>query len=456
MEDAVPHYTPTQIKHYAKPVPRYTSYPTAPHFNEAVQDKTVRKWMATIPADEAISLYIHIPFCDRLCWFCGCHTKHTLKYEPVRRYLQTVYNEIRLVGSRIGRQQTVAHLHLGGGSPSLLKPEDLADLKRVLLENFHINPSTEISLEFDPTDLDKHALRAFAGFGVTRASLGVQDFDPLVQATINRPQSFEQTKFVVDTLREQGVISLNIDALYGLPHQTLTTLEDTLHSVISLSPDRIALFGYAHVPWVKPHQKMIPENSLPDNMARFKQARFAETVLKDAGYVAIGFDHFAKPTDSLAQGYKAGTVRRNFQGYTTDACPTLIGLGVSSISQFAQGYAQNVKDTHSYRRAIEAGDLPTQRGIAVGPHDAMVASAINELMCYFTLSKAPLRAAYGDAADMIISRAQRIAHEDENGYFKETASGFALTDSGRPFVRTYAALFDDYIAETSGKYSVAV
>ncbi len=449
-------YAHSVIQNFAKPVPRYTSYPTAPHFNESVQSQTVSKWMGLIPNDEAISVYIHIPFCDRLCWFCGCHTKHTLKYEPVKRYLQTLYKEIRLAAQKIGRKQTLAHLHLGGGSPSLLRANELMELKAVLLECFTFTNETEISLEFDPTDLDEDALLAFTAFGVTRASLGVQDFDPLVQETINRIQSFEQTQFVIETLRSYGVKSLNIDALYGLPHQTLVTLGDTLEQVEALSPDRIALFGYAHVPWVKTHQKLIPEDSLPDNAERFAQARFAEGFLESAGYDAIGIDHFARSTDSLTLAYRGGQVRRNFQGYTTDQSDTLLGFGVSSISQFKEGYAQNVKDTHSYKRALEEGYLPTQRGYTLSTQDRLISAAINELMCYFTLSPHALIQRFGVSASDVIRRAEQIVAEDEFGFFIKTKGRFEITPEGRPFARTYAAKFDAYLASNQARYSVAV
>ncbi|WP_033315314.1 oxygen-independent coproporphyrinogen III oxidase [Robiginitomaculum antarcticum] len=456
MENVVTNYSESLIREYARPAPRYTSYPTAPHFSENIQHAQVRSWMMGIPEQGGISIYIHIPFCDRLCWFCGCHTKHTLKYEPVKNYLQTLYAEMRLTAQIIGRRQNIRHLHLGGGSPSLLKAPELEELKAVLNECFTFSTETEISLEFDPTDLDSASLKAFAKFGITRASLGVQDFDPRVQQSINRIQTFEQTKFVVDTLRDYGVTSLNIDALYGLPYQSLETLERTLVYVDALQPDRIALFGYAHVPWVKPHQKLIPDDSLPNNILRFKQARLAEGFFETKGYTAIGIDHFAKPTDSLAVAYRHQTVRRNFQGYTTDDCDTLIGFGVSSISQYPQGYSQNVKDTHSYKRAVEGGSLPIQRGFAIGAMDITTASAINELMCYFTLTSDRLRRSFGDRADLILTRAERLASEDMHGFFVKDGADFKITERGKPFTRTLTSAFDEYLKNNETRYSIAV
>ncbi len=363
---------------------------------------------------------------------------------------------MRLTAQIMGRRQIIKHLHLGGGSPSLLKRAELVGLKSVLNDCFSIDSKTEINLEFDPTDLDSAALEAFAKFGITRASLGVQDFDPKVQESINRIQTFEQTKFVVDSLRSYGVGSLNIDALYGLPFQTLTTLEHTLECVDALNPDRVALFGYAHVPWVKPHQKLIAQDSLPDNVLRFKQARFSETFFARKGYAAIGIDHFAKASDSLALAYKRHTARRNFQGYTADDCTTLIGFGVSSISQYPQGYAQNVKDTHSYKRAVESDRLPIQRGIQIKGLDAIYATAINELMCYFTLTPKALRDNFGDDADLILMRAERLAAQDEEGFFVKDENVYRITERGKPFTRTIASAFDEYLKTNQTQYSIAV
>jgi oxygen-independent coproporphyrinogen-3 oxidase len=449
-------YSEALIAQYAKPVPRYTSYPTAPHFNATVQGSTVRRWMKDIPESEAVSLYLHIPFCDRLCWFCGCHTKHTLKYEPVKTYLKSLYKEIELTRHIIGRKQKLAHIHLGGGSPSLLRAAELKKLKAVLDDNFTINCATEISLEFDPTDLDTERLKAFTEFGLTRASLGVQDFDLKVQETINRLQSFKQTKFVVDTLRTQGVSSLNIDALYGLPYQSLATLSKTLEQVCALSPDRIALFGYAHVPWVKRHQNLIDETALPSSIERFEQARFAEAFLASNGFKAIGIDHFAKAGDSLNTALDARKIHRNFQGYTTDNCSTLIGLGVSSISQFRQGYAQNVKDTHSYRRLLEEDCLPAARGITRSAEDKLTSAAINELMCYFTLSGDELIQTFGSKAQKLIAIASRVALEDDQGFFIQKGQNFEITERGKPFARTIASYFDPYLETDTAQYSTAV
>lgn len=444
------------ILDYSKPVPRYTSYPTAPNFNDTVGSETVAQWMSAVSADEAVSLYIHIPFCDRLCWFCGCHTKHIQRYEPVRRYLDSLYKEIAAVSARFGRRQRVSHLHLGGGSPSLLKSNDLSRLRARLEGAFSLGPETEISLEFDPTDMNAADAENFCAFGVTRASLGVQDFDPRVQTAINRPQTFAKTQEIVQALRCGGVKSVNIDALYGLPFQTDDTVRRTSEQVITLEPDRIALFGYAHVPWMKTHQRLIDEASLPDTLNRFRQARIAASAFKRADYAAIGIDHFAKPDDALTIARRNGTLRRNFQGYTDDPCATLIGLGTSSISQFRQGYAQNVKTVQAYDRALQDGALPIERGVVLTDADRATAAAIEQLMCEFRLDADRLRDAFGAVTGNVFRKAALMADNDKDGLFEADEAGFRVTDLGRPFVRTLASRLDDYLGKKAAQFSAAV
>lgn len=444
------------ILDYSKPVPRYTSYPTAPNFTETVGAETVAAWMRAIPCDEAISLYIHIPFCDRLCWFCGCHTQHVQRYDPIKRYLETLYQEIDIVADAIGQRQRVAQLHLGGGSPSLLKANDLSRLRARLDAAFILDAQTEISLEFDPTDMCADDVEGFCAFGVTRASLGVQDFDARVQAAINRPQSFEKTREIVTALRNGGVASVNIDALYGLPFQTDATIRRTLDQVIDLDPDRVALFGYAHVPWMKKHQRMIDESALPDTLNRFRQSNIAASALRRMGYQPIGIDHFAKPHDTLSVAARNGTLRRNFQGYTDDPCQTLIGLGTSSISQFAQGYSQNTKSVQAYSRAADARTLSTERGIEISDSDRVTAAAIEQLMCEFRIDSDRLRSRFGSLADGVLAKAALIVHRDEDGLIKADATGFHVTDMGVPFVRSLASRFDDYLPSNTGRFSAAV
>ncbi len=437
-------------------VPRYTSYPPATEFEAAFDPQTHAAWLAAVPKGQALSLYIHVPYCDRLCWFCGCSTKQTKRYEPVSAYLEVLYKEMTLVAGRLGHRHHLARLHLGGGSPSLLKAEDMARLRRELDKHFDIDDRCEVSVELDPVDMTPQSYDGLAALGLTRASLGVQDFDPLVQTTINRPQSFEETKAVIDTLRARGIGSINIDALYGLPHQTPERFAATLEKIISLRPNRIALFGYAHVPWVKKHQRLIPEETLPSPEQRLEEARFARQRLEEAGYQAIGIDHFALPDDSLAVAARAGQVYRNFQGYTTDPCPTLVGLGPSSISRFAQGYVQNNPATDAYSRAIEANALASSRGLALSEDDRLHGWAIERLMCDMGLSFARLDEAYGKAADPLIARIQDLARGELSSLCRLNEQGIVLNHQDGFAARVIASRLDRYYKPVTKRFSNAV
>ncbi len=443
------------IDRHSQPVPRYTSYPTAPHFHAGINGQTYARWLSDLHQDATISLYLHIPYCDRLCWFCGCNTKHTLRYEPVTEYLKALYAEIDWVSAQLGGRGRITAIHLGGGSPTLLTPEDLLALKAKLAAAFTLDPAAQISIEIDPNDLDDGRYDAMAAFGLNRASLGVQDFDPKVQKAINRLQSFEQTRSVVEAMRSRGVPSVNLDLLYGLPFQTQEGLGRTIEAALSLDPDRVALFGYAHVPWMKPHQKMIPEDALPDRFARFEQAKLAADMLVAAGLEPIGFDHFSKPEDSLAVAAKNGTLRRNFQGYTDDAADALIGLGASSIGQLPQGYVQNITASGDYSKAVLAGGPAVAKGFALMPEDKLRAHAIETLLCHFRLGAKDL-SGFGMAGKALMGEAEAIASTDEDGMTAMVEGVFTVTERGRPFVRTIAARFDTYFGTGTARHSVAV
>ncbi|ODT66065.1 MAG: oxygen-independent coproporphyrinogen III oxidase [Pelagibacterium sp. SCN 63-23] len=447
--------TKALIERYSQPVPRYTSYPTAPHFHSGVTAQTYARWLADLPAQATISLYLHIPYCDRLCWFCGCHTKHTLRYEPVTDYLKALHAEIDWVRAQLAGRGRVTAIHLGGGSPTLLTPADLLALRNKLDNAFTIDPATQISVEIDPNDLDDGRYDAMAAFGMTRASLGVQDFDPKVQKAINRLQSFGQTKNVVEAMRLRGVASVNLDLIYGLPHQTQAGLARTVEAALSLEPDRVALFGYAHVPWMKPHQKMIHDASLPDRIARFAQAETAAAMLVAAGLTPIGFDHFAKPDDRLVIAARNGTLRRNFQGYTDDAADALIGLGASSIGQMPQGYVQNITATGDYARAVLAGGAATAKGFALTPADKLRAHAIETLLCSFRLAPRDV-AGFGAAGKALMAEAEALAMTDEDGLTAIVDGVFTVTEQGKPFVRVIASWFDTYFGTGTARHSVAV
>ena len=437
-------------------VPRYTSYPTAPMFSADKAEEAYGGLMDAIDAEEAISLYMHIPFCDRLCWFCGCNTKHTLKYDPVNAYVGTLIDEMHQVRARKGFAPRLRHVHLGGGSPSFLSNDDLARLGAALRANFVCDDDTEISVEIDPSDMDGGKFDGLISLGITRASVGVQDFDADVQKAINRPQTFEQTRDVIGGLRDAGVASVNIDALYGLPLQTMARLEDTIAKVVSLTPDRIALFGYAHVPWMKKHQRLIRDEDLPDTVDRFRQAQTAERILVAAGYVKIGIDHFAKPTDTMAIASASGELRRNFQGYTTDTCPVLLGLGGSSISRYPKGYVQNHVATARYQEAVSEGAIPAAKGMLLSDDDRIRGAIIEALMCDFAVDFAQLRARFGGDATPYILEAETISLKDEDGLCEIDADGFRLTDAGKTFARIVASRFDAHLPNSSARHSKAV
>ena len=394
---------------YSAPVPRYTSYPTAPHFGTHITNADYIQLLQALGEGDKLSLYVHIPYCDRLCWFCACHTKHTLRYEPVADYLEALTREVEAVSKQVSCKALVKALHFGGGSPTLMTPHDIRRVGALFRSAFNFAPDAEISVEMDPNDMDEARYDALADIGMTRASLGVQDFQPEVQKAINRIQTFEQTKSVVDAVRARGVHSVNCDLLYGLPHQTLDTLAATVRQILTLDPDRIALFGYAHVPWMKKHQTMIKEEVLPDVDQRFDQSRMAAAMLIESGYQPIGIDHFAKPDDSMAVAAREGRLRRNFQGYTDDGAETLIGFGASSIGQFRQGFVQNQTATGEYQRMTEAEGLTVVRGLAFSEEDRLRGYAHHVRLCRLVRGpEAALRASrrYGDCRSQAFRRAE--------------------------------------------------
>lgn len=442
----------TETPRLLKPVPRYTSYPTAPHFHHGVGQAQYETWLAALSPDARVSLYLHLPFCDRLCWFCGCHTKQVNRYDPVATYLEALGREVGRIGGIVGNRPVTA-VHWGGGSPSLMTPDDIVRMGTELREAFALVPEVEFSVELDPNDMDEARFDAWAAAGMTRASIGVQDFDPQVQAAINRIQTFEQTRGVVEAVRRRGVGSVNIDMLYGLPHQTTEGAVETARQVRSLRPDRVALFGYAHVPWMKKHQTMIDEQALPDATERERQSIAAAAVFTEAGYERVGFDHFALPSDAMAVAARSGQLGRNFQGYTADRHDALIGLGASAIGHLPQGYVQNVVATHEYQRRVLAGEGATDRGVEFTPDDRVRGFAIERLMCRFELDFDELRRRFGPLASPVIEDAIAVALKDKDGLVFLEPGRLAVTEGGRPFVRTVASGLDAYLQGDTARYS---
>lgn len=444
---------PEVIQRHAAPVPRYTSYPTAPHFSERVQGDQFRAWLQALPEQARLSLYFHIPYCVQLCWYCGCNTKETRKYEPVTSYMEPLLAEVANVAALVPRGHRVTHIHWGGGSPNILSAGDIGRLAKATRAAFNLAEDVEYAVEIDPRTLDAEQVAAWADAGVNRVSLGVQDFEPAVQDAINRQQSYEMTKAAVDMFRAHGIASVNIDLVYGLPHQTVVSVARTIELVLTLKPDRIAIFGYAHLPSRLKHQRLIRNEDLPGVTARYEQSQRIAEILAAAGYEAVGLDHFALASDRLA----GEALKRNFQGYTTDTAEALIGLGASAISQLPQGYAQNAVATGEYDRRIREQGLATARGIALSTEDRVRSHVIERLMCDFTFSSSDLEQRFPiKAALPVIAEAEEVIANDRDGFVERTADGFVVTEQGRPFVRTICAQFDTYLGTKPATHAIAV
>jgi oxygen-independent coproporphyrinogen-3 oxidase len=439
-----------------RPVPRYTSYPTAPHFHRDIQNADYRRWLGAIDPGGAVSLYIHIPYCHELCWYCGCNTRATRRAAPVADYARRLATEIGRVADLLPARMRASHIHWGGGTPTILGAAGFLALHGLLARRFDIGTSTEIAIEVDPRNLEQAMIPAMAQAGVSRVSLGVQDFDPRVQRAINRWQPFEMTKRAVDDLRTAGIGAINFDLIYGLPYQTTESLLESVDRSIGLAPQRIALFGYAHVPWMKPHQRLIAQESLPGSEARWAQANAAAGRLEAAGYRRIGLDHFALPEDELSRAAGKGELHRNFQGYTTDTAGTLIGFGASAIGALPQGYVQNNADVRLWSQAIDSGDLAIARGIELDADDRLRRHVIERLMCDLAVDLAEAAVRFGFEATYL--SAERTALEDlaQDGQLALEGMRVAVTPAGRPLMRLAAAVFDRYLDRGTGRHSQAV
>lgn len=432
-------------------VPRYTSYPTTPHFHAGVTQETMRGWLQDLPQGLPLSLYLHVPFCDTLCWFCGCHTTVINRYSPLQSYLEHLHKEIATLGPLV-KGHKVTHLHWGGGSPTIMSPDDVRGVKKALDAAFDFAPDAEFAVEIDPRGLKQEMVTALAESGLTRASIGVQDFDEKVQKAINRIQPYEETRDVVNALRAAGLQSLNIDLIYGLPYQTMANVQRTIELALTLKPQRFAVFGYAHVPHFKKHMELIKEETLPGAEDRFEQFELTHRLLSEAGYVPVGLDHFALPSDSLAIAQKDGSLQRNFQGYTSDDAPALIGLGASSISALPQGYVQNKPEVVEWRKAVEAGELPVARGIGLSEDDKLRRSIIEKLMCFLEVDLA----AFGKAAGDFPREMEDLAQLIRQGYVVIDGSVLRVPHDARAAVRLVASVFDSYLAKSKAVHAVAV
>jgi oxygen-independent coproporphyrinogen-3 oxidase len=448
---------PSAFEEYAKvSVPRYTSYPTAPHFSAQFPAATYRGWLTRLDPAEPISLYLHVPFCKQMCWYCGCNMKLAARYSPVATYVRHLLDEIDLIADAIPARMPVSHLHFGGGTPTVLEPADLAAVMARLGERFLLLPDAEIAIESDPRTLSDPMIGQIGALNFNRASFGVQEFDPKVQAAINRIQPPEMVGYATRGLRAAGVSNINFDLIYGLPNQTAAALCRTVEQCVAMKPDRIALFGYAHVPWVAKNQRMIADEALPDSSKRAEQARLAAETLVASGYIQIGIDHFALPGDSLAIAAAAGSLHRNFQGYTSDAARTLIGIGATSIGRTPQGYVQNASETGAWSRAVAAGKLPVARGHALREQDQLRGQVIERIMCDGSVDLTAAGDALGFADDWYADEIRELLQMQKDGLLTYTNGRLSLTPEGLPLARVAAAVFDSYLRNSAARHSVAV
>eukprot|EP00913_Durusdinium_trenchii_P031513 g29505.t1 len=436
-------------------LPRYTSYPTAPNFSAEVAPGLYADWLKAVPSGQATSLYIHIPFCRSMCWYCGCHTTITEKDKPILDYLEVLHREIELVAAERGESFNIGEIHFGGGTPTIIQPEEFIALMNALRERMGFAGVLNAAVEIDPRRMHPDMAAALGQSGVTRASLGVQSFDTKVQKAINRIQTAETTFAAVEALRGNGIDAINFDLIYGLPHQTVQSCIDTVDLAVAMRPDRFAVFGYAHIPSFKKHQRLIDEAALPDASARHAQAEAIAERLVEAGYSRIGLDHFALPADDLSVAQREGRLHRNFQGYTTDSCQNLIGLGASSIGKFSQGYHQNEVPPGLYASRVSSGELPTTKIYRLTPEDRLRADVIERLMCDFRVDVAALCALHGFDPDGLLSDNPALDALEHDGLVQRESGVIRVGDEHRFVVRAVAAAFDAYLGASQRTYSKA-
>jgi len=436
------------LEKYNRPGPRYTSYPTAPVWKDDFGPDDLEKYFAR--ADELatpVSLYMHLPFCESLCLFCACNVSIQKDKSVAIPYLAALKREIEHVASRVSRKRPVIQFHWGGGTPTYLSPAQLEELFAFARERFSFAPDAEIGLEVDPRVTSREHLETLRRLGFNRLSMGIQDFEPKVQQTIHRVQPYEMTRDLIAAARELGFASLNIDLIYGLPHQTADSFRTTIAQALTLKPDRVAMFSYAHVPWLKKQQGSFQAH-LPEGREKFAIFRAGLESFLDAGYLYIGMDHFALPGDELAVAQKNRTLHRNFQGYTTKAGADLYGMGVSAISSVASAYAQNSREIPAYQAAAKERGIATMRGYRLSPDDEIRRAVIGRLLCHTVIFKREIEREFGvDFDEYFAAELERLAEPRDEGLVTFDAGEIRVTALGRIFIRNIAMVFDRYLHE---------
>jgi oxygen-independent coproporphyrinogen-3 oxidase len=450
------------VKKYDKPGPRYTSYPTAPQFNEDFThknflDEIIKSNSAENPPD--LSLYFHIPFCDTLCYFCGCNMIISKNRDRIHTYINYLKKEINLLRKYISSDRKVTQLHWGGGTPTHLNPDEIHELISYINRNFKFNDNSENGCEIDPRELTKDHLIALREGGFNRISMGVQDFNEKVQKAVNRIQPEDMTRQVVDWIQELGFQSINLDLIYGLPFQTVNEFQKTVESIIDISPDRIALFNYAHVPWMKKHMELINKEDLPTPEEKLQILKMSVAKLTEAGYTFIGMDHFAKPDDELSIALREKNLYRNFQGYSTNAGADLYALGITSISQLRRIYAQNYKTEKEYIRALDEDKLPVMKGYYLSDDDILRQYVIMKVMCDFELDFAGIEKKFEIDFENYFKYGLNNFHDLINdGLVTIKNRKLKVSEMGRLLIRNIAMNFDGFIErkEDTARYSRTV
>ncbi len=440
------------LDRYNVPGPRYTSYPTAPEWADSFGPEDYEKSLIeSNRGGRPLSLYMHLPFCQSLCLFCGCNVVINRNHEVSVPYLERLKWEIDQISRRLDSSRPVVQFHWGGGTPTYQSAAQLEDLFLFTSERFAIAQDAEIGIEVDPRVTSEEQVRTLRRLGFNRISMGIQDFNPVVQKTIHRVQPYESTKALFDLCRELGFESINIDLIYGLPHQTPDSFLDSVDKVIGMAPDRVAMFSYAHVPWLKKQQGSFARH-IPQGMDKYLIFRAGIERFTRAGYVYIGMDHFAKPGDELCVAQRNRTLHRNFQGYTTKAGADLFGMGVSSISGFDRVYAQNFRDIKEYTSAVGAARIPTMRGMILNDDDVVRRTVISRLLCHCVLHKKEIEAEFNIRFDDYFTvELARLGTLQDDGLVSLSPETVAVTSLGRIFIRNVGMVFDKYLQKPKDK-----
>ncbi|CAI3936542.1 Coproporphyrinogen-III oxidase HemN (oxygen-independent) or related Fe-S oxidoreductase (HemN) (PDB:1OLT) [Commensalibacter communis] len=445
-----------RLARYEGNLPRYTSYPTAVQFTDNVGFSHYKEWLQALPTGEPVSLYLHVPFCDELCKFCACNTQ-VVNQESIRSaYGDLLCEELKRLAGFLQTRRSVSFIHFGGGTPTTLPMNAMKRVMQTIYSLFDIQEDADISIELDPRHVSVEYFSMLHPLGFTRVSFGVQDLDPKVQKACGRIQSKELTAHCIDVVRQNHIQSVNVDLIYGLPNQTVESLRETIHSVVELKPDRLAVFGYAHVPWKFKRQTLLEGDVLPDSMERFQQRQVIDEILQEAGYQVIGLDHYALPHDSMSKAAQKGTLHRNFQGYTIDNAPALLGVGASSVSIVPQGIVQNHASVAMYQKAMSQEGLPIARGVERDEEDLLRWTVIERLMCDLYIDLNSVTRQYNKPNSFFDEALAKLKTFEEDGLVRVEDYKITVTEEGRCFLRNIVVVFDTYYRVAPQRHAQAI